>query len=97
MMQVGFCESTRGNTHADISCKSHHVNTAARVAKNSHGKFNRLNCKASCNLHHTSLQVDSRKQTFVAYMQLCVHTTGECDQENILNMERALSGLKHKV
>jgi hypothetical protein len=35
-------------------CQSHHVNTAAWIEKNSHGKYDRLNFEASCYLHKMS-------------------------------------------
>lgn len=41
-MQVGSPESTRRDAHADVSWKSHDVNAAARIKKNSLGKFDGL-------------------------------------------------------
>jgi hypothetical protein len=49
-MQISSWEFICGNVHANISCKSHHVNAMGRVEKNLRGKFDRLNFEAICNL-----------------------------------------------
>jgi hypothetical protein len=73
-MHVGSRESTCGNVGTDVSCKFHHINTAAWVEKNWCAKFNLLNFEARCDLHersaHRSLWADLHEPTSTVYMQL---------------------------
>jgi hypothetical protein len=77
IIQVGSCKSALENALAGVSCKLHHVNTAARVKKSLRGKFYKLNFEASCNLYYVIcmkyLCAHSHEWTCVSHIASCKH------------------------
>jgi hypothetical protein len=73
-IQVGSCESTRGDARTDVSCQSHYVNAAERVERYSLRNFDRLNFEAICDLLEKCARafplVDSRETTYIVYTRL---------------------------
>jgi hypothetical protein len=103
-MQVGLHETTSGDAHANVLCKSHQCRSMNQEKSHVESLTGwTLKQVATCimwlvwNISTCISMTDSHKPTCIMHMRLYVHNTGKPDEQTILNMERGLLNFKRKV